>query len=243
MRRWLAVGLALLTAVVLTLRVQVSAARADPRSALDESGEPEPPSILALELIRALNSHDVETVVSLFDANATIQAERYAWKTGDIRTWSRMQSAALVHMQVNPDSFRAQGFRVQWTAVVDRSDWASRGIDSVAMMNEIWTEGDRIVHYNEALIDGALVPKFGDLWQPRAAPSLPAAQPPVRPSDATPWVVVALGISAAITLLVARRTLESSEKPRRTASTWAMRDLGDWQRTGRTEVTLDPETP
>jgi len=237
-------GLALLMAVVLGLNVPVTDTAAAPEGggsgrAADPSRASEPPGVLALQLIRALNGHDVDTFVALFDPYASIQSDRYASRTDDIRTWSRMQSTELERMEVDWDTFRVDRDRAQWTAIVHRSDWATRGIDSAEMFNDIWTKGDHITRYNASLVDGALVVKLGDLWQPRSAPNLTNVQATARPTNATPLVLVALGVSLAVTSTLVRRARGSNDEPRRTASPWAIRELGDWHRAGRPEVTAD----
>jgi hypothetical protein len=141
---------------------------------------------LGSELVSALNNGDAGTLTELFDADGTIQADRYAWRTDEIRRWARMQTAESIRIQVDASGIRALPNQAQWTSSVSRRDWTMRGVQSVTMFNEIWTEGNRIVQYSSFPVDGSLVPQLGALWRPGLAPGQAPGQPLERHDQPPP---------------------------------------------------------
>jgi len=124
---------------------------------------------LATALVDALNRGDEEGVVALFDPEATLRADRYAWTHHEIRRWARSQIAAAI--VIEPEgTFQAIPNRAMWTARFGRVDWRQRGVEWVRMANQILTEGDRIIDFSADPLDGASVIPLGDLWRPRSTP-------------------------------------------------------------------------
>jgi hypothetical protein len=124
---------------------------------------------LAAALVDALNQGEEDAVVALFDPEATLHMERYAWLHYQIRQWARAQIAAGI--VIEPEGpFQAVPNHALWTARVQRDDWRQRGVDSVRLANQILTEGDRILDFSADLLDGATVAPLGDLWRPGSPP-------------------------------------------------------------------------
>jgi hypothetical protein len=136
------------------------------------TGESSAELSLATTLVDALNRGDEDAAVMLFDPEATLRADRYAWTHFEIRVWARAQIAAS--LVIEPDgAFQAIPNHAMWTAHFRRADWRERGVESVRMANRIVTEGDRIIDFSADPLDGASVLPLGELWRPGSTPDRP----------------------------------------------------------------------
>jgi hypothetical protein len=124
---------------------------------------------LAAALVDALNRGDEDAVVALFDPEATLHMDRYAWSAYQIRQWAHAQIAAGIVIE-SEGPFQAIANRALWTARVRRDDWRERGVESVLLANQILTEGDRILDFSADPLDGASVTPLSDLWRPGSPP-------------------------------------------------------------------------
>lgn len=124
---------------------------------------------LAAALVDALNHGDEGGMVALFDAEATVTADRYAWTRFEIHLWARAQIAASIVME--PEGpYQAVPNRAMWTARVRRADWRERGADWVRMANQILTQDGHIMDFTSVPLDGASVIPLGNLWRPGSTP-------------------------------------------------------------------------
>jgi hypothetical protein len=182
----------------------------------DPSSAPE--LALATALVDALNRGDEDAAVALFDPEATLHMDRYAWTDAEIHRWARTQIAASI--EVEPQGpFQAVPNRSFWTARVRRADWAQRGVEWVLLACQILTEADRIMDFSADPLDATSVAGLGSLWRPG---SVPDPVPPIvarRDPDRSAGVgqpgapaagILACGVAglvlASCALLGARRT-------------------------------------
>jgi hypothetical protein len=54
---------------------------------------------LASSLVNGLNGGDIDAVVSLFDPEAILEADRYAWSRFEIGLWARTQIDATIKVE------------------------------------------------------------------------------------------------------------------------------------------------
>jgi hypothetical protein len=160
---------------------------------------PAPELALATALVDALNRGDEDAAVALFDPEATLHMDRYAWTHAEIHRWARTQIAASI--EIEPQGpFQAVPNRSFWTARVRRADWAQRGVEWVRLACQILTEGDHIMDFSADPLDASSVAGLGSLWRPGSvpdpAPPIVARRDPDRSAGAGQPGAPAAGILA-----------------------------------------------
>jgi transcriptional regulator with XRE-family HTH domain len=220
--------------------VELSAAAGTPEAATQASPpDMSPPAstelALAGALVDALNHGDEDAVVALFDPEATLHMERYAWLQFEIRQWARAQIADRI--VIEPEGpIQAVPNHALWTARVQRDDWRERGVESVRLANHISTDGERILDFSADPLDGTSVIPLGALWRPGSPPD---PMPPLTQrrlvDDArareAPAPPLALPLSAVLSPLIIRAACRRRSRGLAwTASHALVVRLGSWQR-------------
>jgi hypothetical protein len=220
---------------VLTAASSASGLSAD---ALPTTTSPRPSNELALAaaLVDALNRGDEDRVVALFDPEATLRMDRFAWTHYEIRLWARAQIGASIVVE-REGPIQAVPNRAMWTTRVGRDDWRERDVQWVRMANRILTEDDRIMDFSADPLDDASITPLGNLWRPGSTPD---RTPPVTPghgvdqsaadgqAPAAPLTLLACVVVSLFVVGGARR-LRSGATPN-THSRALVAQLGDWQR-------------
>jgi hypothetical protein len=217
--------------VLLVLGLASAAGQSTPAAAAQATPtatNPDTSSDLALAsaLVDALNRGDEGGIVALFDPEATVTADRYAWTHFEIRLWARAQIAASI--VIEPEApYQAVPNRAMWTARVRRADWRERGVDWVRMSNRILTEDGRIMDFTSVPLDGASVLPLGNLWRPGSTPDrippLSVAGDPQRVSTerqaGTLPVAALASVMGGVFLVAGVRRLRPQAVPPRTPGT------------------------
>jgi hypothetical protein len=143
-----------------------------PARGFAESLEPRTGQALAASFVDALNAGDEEAVVALFDIQATIAADRMAWRAQDVRGWARLQIAERIKLEPTSDYAVARN-RVKWTARVSRRDWRQRGVDRLEVWDSILVDHGRILAFMSQPAQSTVAGLLGDGWRPEAPPDPP----------------------------------------------------------------------
>ena len=144
----------------------------------------------AASLVAAMNSGDVDGVVSLFADEATVYADRYAWLDYEIRIWAEINvDRGLIVEPRGP--IQDMGQHVVWQAALTRNDWRAVGVERLDVSEDALIEDGKITSLTVTPLDPNEVARLGDLWQPRAAPSASEIQQHgQQPAGLTePWIV------------------------------------------------------
>jgi hypothetical protein len=174
--------------------------------------------LLANKLIDALNRGDEGAAVGLFDLEATLRMDRFAWAQAEIHRWVHLQIAESIVLE--PEGpIQAVPNRAFWTARVRRADWVQAGVSWLRLACQVVTEADRIVDFSADPLDAPEAARLGSLWRPGSAPAAPPAArtvPEPAAADAGPShptasegvlvVVLAVLLVGSVTLRARRTT-------------------------------------
>jgi len=173
-----------------------------PKPAFGEPLEDEAGRTTAARFVEALNvGDDEDAVLALFDVQATVTADRMAWRAADVRRWIRLQVAERIRVQPT-SAFEVVGHRVKWTARVFRCDWRQKGVDPLEVWDPILVDDrHRILAFMSQPTDHQAGAFLGDGWRPYTTPD-PVSEPStIASSSDAPVAQPILGVLAVLGVL------------------------------------------
>jgi hypothetical protein len=107
---------------------------------------------LAQAFTAALNDHDVDTVVAMFnyeDAGPTLTAEDSASQKFEIRRWAEDQ--VLANIIIDGYAYRVTSNGASWYATVHRDDWQALGADPVLVADSLVVQNGQLENFTSRL--------------------------------------------------------------------------------------------